>query len=267
VRSLRNHLTTAINHVQELRRRLAGLVQVAGQLTEMLKVRLELPALGNTGHLIDWAGQLAKLGPVRRSWFDAARRQELQTVLVRCREDRQAAQALRVELLQSLSPVALREEQADLAGQASRFSSGFLRLLLFPSWRRLKSEAQRLYAGEAPATTRLLEDMHQLAAYHRRLQFGRQVRQQYEADLLFGEDGEPDWDRTAEGLSAVEQVERTLKTPSGLVGRLTEEAALDRSALAAGVAGLAAQHQAVQEQLNLIGSVLDLSPVLDPTRQ
>jgi hypothetical protein len=267
IRSLRDRLSTAAHEVSQLRRRLAGLVEGVGQVMGALGVRSDLPTLGHTPRFAEWARLVARLGPVRRSWFDAAHRQELQTRVGRCREDQSAARALRVELVQQLSPAALGEAGAVLTGRARRYRYSLLRLLLFPGWLKLKAEARQCYDGDLPPTPRLLEDLERLDRYHRHLRRCRQVVGQYAADLLPAQGGKPDWDRTADGLAAVERLERLVRVPQALIPALAAEAPLDRQALAAAADGLAGEYEAFQHQLNRVRQLVDVSPVVDPTRQ
>ena len=73
-------------------------------------------------------------------------------------------------------------------------------------------------------TAALLDDLGKLAAYHRRSDYLRQVREQYAADLLRGEADEPDCEQTLEALRSVERVQRLTKVPAALQAALATDA-------------------------------------------
>ena len=56
----------------------------------------------------------------------------------------------------------------------------------------------------------MLKDMEVLSEYHRRLAYVSQMKQQYADQLIIREDGEADWEQTAEGLRACEQLDPLL---------------------------------------------------------
>jgi hypothetical protein len=199
--------------------------------------------------------------PVRRAWWHAARRQELRAVILRCQEETRAAQDSRAELAGRLSPRAFAPESAALAAQSSRFGSFWARLL--PRWRSFKNQAVSWYAGEIPATAALLDDLGKLAAYHRRIGYCRQVREQYAADVLVGSDAEPDWQGTLEALSSVDRLEQLVKISPALQAVLSAEGSLDRPALAAAAKALAAQVAALRHQLEMASRVYDFGEVAE----
>jgi very-short-patch-repair endonuclease len=261
LKTVRQRLLPLAATLGELQRQATSLDQVSQGIGELLRTTLPsapVKALRRVGEL---AELIAGLGPVRRSWWDAGRRRELQAVLARCLEETRAAQEARAELAPRLAPRAFAPESGQVALRASRFRSFLARL--WPGWWSLRGKVAGWYVGEAPGTAGLLADLGKLAAYHRSTDYCRQIRQQYAADLKAGDDGEPDWQETLDALRALDRLEELMKIPAALRATLGKEDGLDRPALAGAARSLAEQEAALRRQLATVARDYDCAAVTD----
>jgi very-short-patch-repair endonuclease len=259
--TLRQRLAPLGTSLRELHRKAVAVDQAAQRVGELLRTPLPSPSVKALRRLTELADLIAHMGPVRSSWWDVGRRKELQAVIARCHEEARAAQETRAELAVRLVPRAFSPESAALAIRASRFRSILARLL--PGRWSVKAEVTGWYTGEAPKTAGLLEDLGKLAAYHRRAEYCRQVQEQYAADLLTGENGQPDWPATLEALRSVDHLEQLTKIPAALQSALSAEKGLDRSALAGAAKALAEQGTAFRQHLEAVAKEYDVGQVTD----
>jgi very-short-patch-repair endonuclease len=258
VKTLRRRLTAVGDLLLDLNRRTSAVDQAARRVGELLRVSIPPRPISALSRLTELADLVARVGPVLPSWWDAGRRKELLAVFDRCRGEAQAAREARVELSLRLTPRAFAPESAASAARAGWFRS-FLARLLPRWWGSLKPQLSGWYIAGPPHAEALLDDMRKLSDYHRRTDYCRQVREQYSADLLTGAGGEPDWDRTLEGLRAVERLTQLLKVPSSIQAALTGQAGLDRAALAAAGKELAKQGAALRQRIDQLGREYDLT--------
>jgi very-short-patch-repair endonuclease len=235
--------------------------QAAQRVTGLLQTPLPPVPVKSLRWLAELAGHIARMEPVRSAWWDAGRRKELQTVIARWQGETRAAQELRAELAARLSPEAFGPEGAAMAKRAGRFRWFLMRWL--PGWWSVKARAAGWYADVPPATAALLDDLGKVAAYHRRVEYCRQVRERYAADLLPGADGGPDWDGTREALHSVDRLEQLGKVPTALQAVLTREAALDRPALAAAAQALAQEATQLRQGLEALAADYNLEELTD----
>jgi very-short-patch-repair endonuclease len=192
------------------------------------------------------ASLLARLGPVRRSWWDAERRRELLAVFARCQEQARAAQEGRARLLERLSLQAFAPENAGEVAGAAGYRWFLMRLL--PAWWSFRARAAGWYGGKAPRTSELLDDMAAVTEYHRATEECRQAQEHYAADLLLDDGGKPDWAGTLEGLRLVGLLERLLPgAPASL--RQSLSGATDRQALAQAAQDLSGQIAELRRRL------------------
>jgi very-short-patch-repair endonuclease len=261
VKALRQRLAALANTLRELRLLAGAVDQAAKKVGEVLGLSLPLQPTDKLGGLAKLADLIARTGPVRRSWWDAGRRKELQGVIARCQEKAQAAQEVRAELAARLSPRAFEPESAAVAARASGFRSWVARLLRVFSWRALKNQVAGWYAEEPPGAGALVADMALLAGYHRGLDYCRQVRTQYAADLVPGADGEPDWDKTLKALGSVDRLEQLTKIPAKLQATLSAEGGLDRRGLLAVGKALAERVASLRQGLEAVAREYDLTEV------
>jgi hypothetical protein len=260
VRALRRRLVVVAASLRELQRRASAADESGRRVMELLRAPFAAPVKG-LRRLAELAEHVARMRPVPRTWWDVGRRQELRGVITRCQEETRAAQDARAELATRLSPRAFRPESAGLAACGSRFRSWLTRLL--PRWWSVKAQVTAWYAGDVPKTPALLEDLRKLAGYHRGIDYCRQVREQYAAELLVGADGEPDWGGTLEALGAVDRLEQLVKVPASLRAALSAEGGLDRPALAAAGRLLAQQAMSLRQHLEATSREYDLREVTD----
>jgi very-short-patch-repair endonuclease len=260
--SVRQRLAALGGSLTELRRVAVAVAAATDKISELLRAQLPAQPVRALSRLAEWSAQIAQIGPIRPTWWESGRRKELITTLARCQEESRAAQQMRAELAARLSPRALAPESAALATRAASFRSFLFRLL--PRWRSLKCQVAGWYIGEAPKTAALLDDLGKLAAYHRRTDYCRQVREQYATDLLPGADGEPDWDRTLEALRSVERLGQK-KVPPALQATLSAEDGVDRAALSAAARSLEDQTLALRERIEALAQECDLTALTDGT--
>jgi very-short-patch-repair endonuclease len=261
LRALHQRLANAGTALRELHTRALAVDQSVRTVGGLLRISVSSSPVKALRSLAELADLVARMGPVRRSWWDAGRRKELRGVLARCREEGRAAKEVRSELAARLSPRAFAPESAGLVARALRYRSLLARLL--PGWRSLKAEASGWYTGEPPKTTALLDDLGKVAGYHRRIDYCREVREQYAADLLVDGEGKPDWDGTLEALRSLDRMEQLIpKIPADLQADLSSENGLDRPALAAAGRVLAEQVASLRQHLEA-AKECDLSELTD----
>jgi very-short-patch-repair endonuclease len=260
VRSLRQRLDRVGRDMRELRQRAEAVDAAEQQVAALLGMTLTPSAVGELHSFAKLAEHIARMKPTRRSWWDHGRRQELQKVMTRCREEARAAQELRTELTARLSPQAFTPENASLVLRASRFRWFLARLL--PGWWSLKAQVAAWYAHGTPKTAVLLDDLDKLAAYHRHIDYCRQVREQYAAELVPNEEGQPDWGGTLEGLRSVDRLEQLGDIPATLQAMLSTNG-IDREALAVAAAALGHRAASLRQQLKAVGQDYDFGEVRD----
>jgi hypothetical protein len=261
MRAFRERLARIGGPLRDLQRQAAVLEQATRRVTALLQVPLPALPVQNLGQLAELANHVARMQPIRRSWWNAARRQKLQAALSRGQEEAAAAHRLRGELIGRLSPKAFAAESGPLAARARGFRSLLLRLLRLPRWLAFKGLVSGWYTQEPSTTAVLLADLDRLDGYHRRAEHVRQLKAQYAADLLADADGQPDWTETLEGLRAVDRLEQSVGAPPALQAALSAEGSLDRGGLAMAAAELTRQAASLQQQLETVGRDYDLGEV------
>jgi len=253
--------------MRELRNTVEAADKAAKRVGELLRVPLPPQPIKSLNLLVAIAAHVARMKPVRRSWWDAGRRKELQTVVAKCQKEARATQDTRALLAGRLSPKAFARDNAGLAAEACRFSSTWWWLPWNLPWRwfRIKSQVSKWYMGE-PTTTRVrMEDLAQVDGYHRSLEYCDAVRTQYGPDLLSSDDGEPDWGGTLEAVEAVDRLAELIgkKLPPSLQEALGTEEGLDRSALANAAQVLGKQLGSLRQRLERLAGEYDLREVMD----
>jgi hypothetical protein len=259
VRARRHRLAHVGGLLAGLQRQAKVVEQVEQRVHSLLGDCLPHQGFKALGRFAEMAEHIAPMRPVRRSYWEAGRRRELQIVCARCREKFRAALELRIELMVRLSPQAFAPENAAVATQASRHESFWTRLL--PRWWSLKRQVAGWYTQFPAATGALLEDLRRLATYHRHVDHCRQVQVQYAADLQLDSGSQPDWEGTLTALAAVDQLEKFLKIPAPLQAVLSEGSSLDREALAVAAADLAHQVVVLRHEWQATEQDYDLSDV------
>jgi very-short-patch-repair endonuclease len=265
VRAQRPRLAAAGASLCELQRLATAADQASQRVEALLGARFPAQPVKALRKLAELTDLIARTKPVRRPWWDVGRRKELRGVIERWQAEARAAQDLRAELAVRLSPRAFAPESAGLAARANWFRSFIVRLL--PQWWSVHAEVTGWYGGQAPQTAALMDDMAKLTSYHRRIDYCRQVREQYAAELVLGGDGEPDWTGTLEGLASVDRLEKVGKIPAPIQAILSAEGVLDREALAEAAKQLGRQAEALRRQAEAATREYDLGDVTDGTPQ
>lgn len=222
--------------LSDLARQLDAVVSALDRLAAAFDRLLSALLLGSRAAAVSHARKYARVaadlaaGPVLApSWWDAARRSELQSVVARAADEERAAQSLRAGLVGRLAPAAFAPEAAAAVRDALHHGGSFWRRL-FPRWGALRRQVAGWYAGPPPDRAGLLADLAALDEFHRRAGYARQVEAAYAANLVTTAAGRPDWAATADGLKAVERYEKW-KPSSELKAALAPGGRLDRPAL------------------------------------
>src|SRR5262249_36890527 len=153
--------------------------RLASQISPILEAAALLARLGFGTERPTRANWLHGLENARRglrsaSWWDPARREEVQSLLTRWSDFARNGRKLRDELKARLSPQAFADASAALVYRASAFRSLWARLL--PGWWFLKAKLKAWYPQGLPGSNVLFEDLQQLATYHRSVAFCRRVQ-------------------------------------------------------------------------------------------
>ena len=261
VKSLLLRLPSLGDSLSEMHRRAVAADEALQRFGQLIGTALPSPSVRAIRGMAEMADLIVRLGPIRPSWWDAGRRQELQGVITRCQEEARAAQEVRGQLVGRLALRAFAPESAALAKRASGYRSFLSRWL--PAWWSLKDEITAWYSGQAPTTETLLGDMDNLVAYHRRIDYSREVQEHYANDLLRSGDGQPDWDGTLEALKSVERLTQLTKIPATLRTILSTEGSVDLKALAAAGKELEEQGATLHQHLEASGPECGLDEVTD----
>ena len=268
LRSTCQRLRTVGTSMRELRGAVEAVDEAAKRVGELLRIAILSQPIKSLNLLAAIAGHIARMKPVLRSWWDAGRRTELKTVIAKCQKEKRAAQETRAVLAGRISPKAFTRDNASWAAEGSRFSRSWTWLLPWNrpwQWWSVKRRVSMWYMGEVPTTRVLMDDLAHVAGYHRGLEYCDAVRMQYSADLLTGEDGEPDWDGTLENLEAVDRLVELIgkKIPPNLQEALGTEKGLERPALAIAAQVLGEQLGSLRQRLERLAGEYDLSDVMD----
>ncbi len=256
VRARRQRLAHVAGVLVELRQHAQAAEEAEQRVISLLGIPLPRQPVTALRRFAEMIEHVAGMQPVRRSHWETVRRRELQSIFARCREEAHTARELRIELMARLSPQAFAPESASLAAQASRYRSFWACLL--PSWWSFKRQVAGWYTQTPAGKAALLGDLDKLAAYHRRMDYCRQVQAQYAADLLLDTDGQPDWDATLDALGAVDRLEQFGKIPPALRAVLSEGASIEREALAGSARDLKCQAAVLRQRCEAAGREYDL---------
>jgi hypothetical protein len=260
VLTLRDHLRSVAGSLRELARHLGATIEALDRVLVILGLTPRPLAARGLGKVQELLGLIEKVLPVRGAWLDPQKRQEIRKVVDRCREDESRNAEARLKLLDRALPRAFDPEHSRLVSRSLGYRSRWMRLL--PGWWLLRGRLAGLYAGVVPETPVLLKDMSELDEYHRRLEYVRQVKQQYTDQLVLRQDGEADWERTDEGLRAAEMFDPLIRVFPELKDILVDQGRVDRDVLKAGLDDLAHRYQHFCEAVPLAGQHFDLVSVL-----
>ena len=261
VRTLRTHLQGIVPELRKLSELSQATNEALDRVLSVLGIKsrpLLVRGLGKVQELLGLVGQVA---PIRRAWLDAQKRQEIQKVIDRCREEESRNGEVRLTLIDRLSPRAFDAEYESLARQCHAYRTGWKRLL--PGWWRLRGQLTGLYAKESPQTAQLLADMQELNEYHGRLSYVREVRRQYADQLVLRNDGEPAWEQTSEALKACEQFDPLLRVFPELKEVMLDPNRIDRDALGSALDELSGRYRAFRDAAEPVSRQFDLASVLN----
>jgi len=260
VLSLRSHLQSLAEPLRNLTEYAKVTNRALDGVLEVLGLKPRAVAAQGIAEIQEVLGLVGKVAPISRSWLDPQKRQEIQKVINRCRNEEALNGACRLKLLDRMLPKVFDPEFALLADRSQSYRAGWKRLL--PGWWMLRGRVAALYSGGAPDTSLLLSDMQALIEYHRRLDYIRQVRQQYAEQLIVREDDEGDWERTTEGLEACEHFDSPLRAFPELKDILIDPSRIDRDAFHSSLDVLSEAYRAFREALPAVSQYIDLGSVL-----
>ncbi len=261
VRSLRTHLQGIAPELE----RLAELSQATNEALDrvlfVLNVKPRPLLMRGIGRVQELLGLVGQIAPIRRAWLDAQKRQEIQKVIDRCREEEGRNGEVRLTLIDRLSPRAFDAEYEPLARRCHAYRSGWKRLL--PEWWKLRRQLADLYAKGPPQTAQFLADMQELKAYHARLSYVREVKRQYSDQLVLRDGDEPAWEQASEALKACEQFDQLLRVFPELKDVMIDPNRIDRNALRSALDELSGRYRAFRDAAESISQQFDLASVLN----
>ena len=139
---------------------------------------------------------------------------------------------------------------------------------LLPGWWSYGRSRGALHQA-SPGDAVLLGDMGELAAYRRREDYAREVRQQYAPGLALDGSGEPDWQRTLDGIAEGRAARTAAQAgPRAEGGSGRAGAGPAGSALAVAVAELVDAYRAFREAFEEVGRLVGTQgdPGIGPMR-
>lgn len=237
---------------------------VAAALDEILAA-LGIPprpiAAKGVGKVHELFGLAESVAPARPSWLDPNRRQELQEVVGRCREEEALNAECRIGLIDRLRPAAFEPASADLIRRSLAFRAGWKRSL--PAWWRLRGSLAAMYAGAAPLVPQLLDDMATLAEYHRRHGYVAQMKQEYRDHLPDGEDTGAAWERLDEKLQSCAKLDPLLKLYPALKEVMQSAEGFDKPGYHDTRQRLSERYNEFKEALKALDSHIDVQALME----
>ncbi len=260
--ALRDHLDRVLFSLRNLADNFTATEECLGKvLTSLGEAKRHLLVRG-LGSVIELLSRLLSVGRLHRSWLDPRQRKEISRVLDRCRDEETVIADVRFKLLERLLPMAFSPEGAILASRSRSYRAGWKRLL--PGWWSLRGKLASYYGGRLPETLVLIEDMVQLEDYHRRMDYVRQLINQYADRIVLRENGELDRDRTLEGLSLAEQFDPLIREIPNLKEVLINPSGIDRDPLRTELDQLTRQHRQFEESVASSGDHIKLGLDFSP---
>ncbi|MBU6173101.1 MAG: DUF4011 domain-containing protein, partial [Planctomycetes bacterium] len=162
------------------------------------------PTLGDVRSLIKAVPELNRLDAYHGNWGDVDARQKIKRHIEAVILDLTEAQDLRSHLEQKFSHRAFAPSARPLIERGKRFVSWWSRLL--GGYSKYRTEIADLYKIPVPATSTLLEDVSQLANYHKRMREVDEVHRELKDSLLNGlvPDQVESWQRNLAALTVFE---------------------------------------------------------------
>ena len=259
---LRDKLEFVANSLQTLRQchletqsAMTGVLAALGLTPRPIVIR----GLGKVQEILELVG---KISPIRRTWFDVERRREIVTILERHREDEERSTQCRLRLLERMQPIAFDSRYASLVMKCRSYRPIWRRLL--PDWWIQRRRLAPLYTKEIPDATVLMDDLRELADYHRRHEFGRQLKREYAEHLVLREDGELDREGTLFGLRASERFDPLIRAFPELKEVLVDQSRVDRDAFRTNLDGLTLSYRKFREALAHASKHFEFGMVFNP---
>lgn len=255
------------SHLQNAETPLRTVTDCAKQVNQSLNVGLATLGLKprpiaarGIGKVQELLGLVRKVTPVRRSWLEPQRRQEIQKIIDRCREEEALNVASRIGLIDRMLPTAFVPESGDSIRRAQVFKSRWKRFL--PGWWKLREQLASHYSGTVPETPQLLKDMEVLSEYHRRFAYVNQIKQQYADQLVIRDDGEAEWEQTAEGLRGCEQIDPLLRLYPEVKELMIDPQGVDQQSFEVALGDLRRTYIAFREAVSGLSQYIDVGIVL-----
>ncbi|HSQ54986.1 MAG TPA: DEAD/DEAH box helicase, partial [Gemmata sp.] len=137
----------------------------------------------------------------------ADNRRELLADIVSTAEQQKLAREQERGRLNRFSPAAIAPESLGTVIEAEAYGKSFWKRFL-PRWWKLKKQVVSWYSIPNPSASMLQADIAELASYHRRLVTVRQFMAHHSGEISTIGKGEPDWEKTAARIRAVEWLDR-----------------------------------------------------------
>lgn len=260
VLGLRSHLQAAETPLRTVTDRARLVNQALNAVLAILGLKPRPIAARGIGKVQELMGLVGKVTPIRRSWLEPQRRQEIQKIIDRCREEESQNGESRIGLIDRMLPSAFDPMSGDAIRRSLRFRSRWRRFL--PGWWKLRRQLASLYSGAVPETTLLLKDMEVLSEYHRRLAYVSQMKQQYSEELFVREDGQAEWEQTAEGLKACEQLDPLLRVYPGVKELIINPQGIDQPRLLDALGDFGRTYRAFRDAVRGVSQFIDVGGVL-----
>ncbi|MBX6313303.1 MAG: DUF4011 domain-containing protein [Isosphaeraceae bacterium] len=261
VLTLRSHLQGIVPALRSLIERTRAMDKALSRVLGVLDLRPRPLPVHEIEKVHQLLGSIGKITPLHRSWLDVPKRQVIQKAIDKGREAEALNDEVRLRLLDRLLPSAFGPELANLARRLHAYRAGWKRLL--PGWWRLRSRLASLYdMKEVPETRQLWSDLRELSEYHDRLDYVREVKRRYADQLVLHDDGEVDWEQTAEELKKCEPFDSPLRVFPELKDLLVDPVRVDQDALNGSLSALAESYRTFRDAVEPISRHIDLRCLL-----
>ena len=260
VLGLRTHLQRVEMPLRTVTDRASAVNQALNAVLALLGLKPRPIAARGIGKAQELMGLVGKVTPIRRAWLEPQRRQEIQKIIDRCRDEEKQNGEGRIGLIDRMLPSAFDPKSGEPIRRSQFFRSRWKRFL--PGWWKLRGQLTSFYSGAVPESALLLKDMEALNEYHRRLAYVSQMKQQYADQLVIGEDGEADWEQTAEGLKACEQLEPLLRVYPEVKELMINPQGIDQLRLRDALSELGRAYRGFREASSSVSQFIDVGGVL-----
>jgi len=263
VRALHKQATVAAEALARMRADVMQLGASLGNLGRVLKVPLPAePAIKTLRTLAQVGTIIADTGPMKAEWFN----NDVRGTLLRAASECCAQRAACEDLLKAKACVWTSQAAGDagkiVAYESRNFGTWWSRLwgVVNGSWSRFKASASYLYAAAPPKSARvLMQDMATLREIHRFSEIVHQQEAIHRDQLIFDQNGRPNWNALHAGVDAIERLQAIVTIPSRLQRALSADGDLDRPALKESAEAIKRGLDAVQSEAKTLEASYSLA--------